>query len=106
MSETTHTPGPWRAVPNPMRDDGLFVVRDRRAGEIENYPGELPPAIVGFQLPHADAYLIAAAPDMLAKLREIHAGMVCSCRLQHFVDGPVPCETCQIGAVVAKAEGR
>lgn len=54
----------------------------------------------------AAANLFAGAPVMLAKLQEIHCGMACSCKLQHFVDGPVPCPTCQIGAVVALAEGR
>jgi hypothetical protein len=53
----------------------------------------------------AHARLIAAAPDLLAALKEIHGGMACSCNLQHFVNGPVPCPRCRIGAVIAKAEG-
>lgn len=72
----THTPGPWKAVPNPMRSDGYFVVRD---GAPQYYVGvadlsgkpieQLPPAVIPMQVPEADAHLIAAAPDLLAACR-------------------------------------
>jgi len=73
ISRVDHTPGPWRVVPNPMRSDGFFVVRERRADEHEAYPNQLPPAITKIQVSPADAYLIAAAPEMRAALKAVVA---------------------------------
>lgn len=53
-----------------MRDDGLFICRDlpetpsgirRLSGEEVMNP---PPSIISVQVSHADAYLIAAAPEL------------------------------------------
>jgi len=49
--------------------------------------------------------LLAAAAELLAMLKA-HGPKACSCRLQPFVDGPVPCPTCQVATVIAKAEVR
>ncbi len=72
-----HTPGPWKAVPNPMRADGMFIVRDVPPKPYDGVTApngeplwQLPPAVVGCQVTPADARLIAAAPEMLALCRE------------------------------------
>lgn len=92
---SAHTPGPWTEGqegnpcvygPDGRGDDsGLIAHVFKGRGNVR---------------------LIAAAPEMLAELKKIHARSVCSCRLEPLVDGPVPCATCQTGAVIAKAEGR
>lgn len=89
-----HTPGPW-AVEHGINDFDIVVTRDGRA----------PARLCGYIERAADADLIAAAPDMLAMLKKIRGALACSCKLQPLVDGPVPCPTCQISAVIAKAEG-
>jgi hypothetical protein len=78
--KVTHTPGPWKAVPNPMRDDGWFVIRDMPA---QPYPGQsqymqMPPAVIPMQVPEADARLIAAAPDLLTAARDVVANRGCA----------------------------
>lgn len=92
-----HTPGPWALVIEP----GSHVIVTRTRGYTLRVIDDSPRDEA-----YANARLIAAAPELLAKLQEIHGGMACSCRLQPLVGGPVPCPTCQIGAVIAKAEGR
>lgn len=42
--------------------------------------------------------------DYHAKLVAIFDGMACSCRLQPFVNGPVPCPTCQLGALIGRSK--
>lgn len=41
---------------------------------------------------------------LVAALREVHAGMACSCRLEKYVGGAAPCQTCRVGAALALAE--
>jgi|1_EtaG_2_1085319.scaffolds.fasta_scaffold06139_3 hypothetical protein len=52
----SHTPGPWGAEPSLV--GFAIMVNDRFVGEIQK---------------HADAKLVAAAPELLAALREIIA---------------------------------
>jgi hypothetical protein len=102
IERVTFTPGPWRWFKPEGSTGWLDVVG---AGEMyapsvcSLYNGDRPTI-------EADARLIAAAPEMLATLKELHGNMACTCRLEPLVGGPVPCKTCQVGAVIAKAEGR
>jgi hypothetical protein len=58
-----HTPGPWRWVPEP---DYPWQYQDlmSASGEVV-LSGEEAPDPSGIELSHADARLIAAAPDLL-----------------------------------------
>ena len=68
MTETQHMPLPWKAVPNPMRDDGYFVLQDI---EVEPIPGistlkgqpirSLPPGMGMNQTSKANAEFIVNA---------------------------------------------
>jgi len=67
-----HTPGPWTAEPNGGDDDDmrrLYICTDMgaRTALAEAYS-------VDHGDPEANARLIAAAPDLLAALKEIIAG--------------------------------
>jgi hypothetical protein len=94
-----HTAGPWTLVRDPKRGVAIQTKFGFSIAYVQLVGTDLEDGL-------ANAQVIVAAPDMFAKLKQIFAGMMCSCALQPFVDGPVPCETCQIGAVIAKAEGR
>ncbi|MCK5750298.1 MAG: hypothetical protein KAH44_29035 [Oricola sp.] len=72
--ETKHTPGPWR-VEDPFGDYLSIVVGDETFDwrfvahvhtDIEKGPAPKP---IGKKRMEANAYLIAAAPDMLAALK-------------------------------------
>lgn len=52
------------------------------------------------------AKLICAAPEMLGALKEVANGMVCVCKLNPYAGKEVPCRTCRLNAVIARAEGR
>ena len=108
---SAHTPGPWMQGPTDgIGQRGRLIVVDATGAKVADCEADKVDGGLNFTRPlpedTANARLIAMAPDLLSKLREIHSGMVCSCHLEHYVDGPVPCVTCQIGAVVAKAEGQ
>ena len=69
MSTTTHTPGPWRIEGEFDADTGVSVVSDLGGGtglicELGPWCGEWDENEI------ADALLIAAAPDLLASLKE------------------------------------
>lgn len=79
-----HTPGPWTL--GPCSHGGLLLQRGMmQSGRFVHPQHSL--QIV----PEADAYLIAAAPDMLEALKLIACG----------ADGPMTAR-----AAIAKAEGR
>lgn len=59
--KTTHTPGPWAIVPSSNPKNGSAWC------DIVSMGGEFSPAYVGEALDR-DAFLIAAAPDLLAAL--------------------------------------
>ena len=111
---TTHTPGPWEAY----RDD------EREEYSIGKSLARLGTRLVatvqfGFDEPaeseqHANARLIAAAPDLLALAKQ-YASECSNCdgegRLFVQFEGRMedvgPCEACaDIRAVIEKAEGR
>ncbi len=97
-----HTPGPWT-----IGKDNEGVVRFTK-------PGELPDGcIVMGRNREANCNLIAAAPDLLAALKDArsvvaryaeeagpcdHAVNICVCGIKESLD--------QIDAAIAKAEGR
>lgn len=96
MSETKHTPGPWRMV---ARKDMIWINA--------NAPG-LPHAAIAELIPGKDTYgpedkanarLMATAPELLAVLREYHKAN----RLHHDEDARLYDLS---EAVIAKAEGR
>jgi hypothetical protein len=105
---SAQTPGPWRW----MNDDTLVadysrrtvVMTGGRAGTLQTCGTN--GRLRQLRADEPNARLIAEAPNLLATLKDIHAHRACSCRLEPLVNGPVPCETCQIGNVIAKAEGR
>lgn len=95
----THTQGPWRATfayddPAAMDLDGRLVAM---AVMDEDAPQELD-AIV------ANARLIAAAPELLDRLKSMVSGAECEC---DTADEEHPmCDICWSRQVIAKAEGR
>jgi len=94
---SAHTPGPWYVAAD-RNIAGMIRIESHQDGYVADVRG-------GFADDVPNANLIAAAPTLLAKLKEIHGAIACSCRLEPFVDGPVPCKTCQILAVIQAAEG-
>ena len=120
----SHTPGPWHFDPGDGGDAsvGLAPTPPSVFHEVQDGSGEVV-EIAYLKIPWsgvipgpdggsdtlgdvaANGALLAAAPDLLTKLKEIHSGMACSCRLEHFVGRTPPCATCQILAVIQKAEG-
>ena len=64
-----HTPGPWRWVPQP---DYSWQYQDlmSASGEVV-LSGEEAPDPSGIEISHADARLIAAAPDLLEALEAL-----------------------------------
>lgn len=106
MSETAHTPGPWKAVPYPHT--GQFNI-SALGGELIVYShlgavGNGPAA-------EANACLIAAAPELLEALRALLADIDAddgrdSCWCLSDAPGspsPGPCEACLARAAIAKA---
>jgi hypothetical protein len=66
MSEAKHTPGPWQVDPEPSSDGSLLVwgdTRSPRGGEVVAWCNS------ELTRNHADARLIAAAPELLAACR-------------------------------------
>lgn len=96
----SHTPGPWRPVKNPFRNEGWFVL----AGE--GAEGASVSAMIASQSisqgqfkTEADARLIAAAPELLAALKEVIAN--------HCGNDKLFCGSCtDARRMIAKAEGR
>jgi len=108
-----HTPGPWTYRDEANREEVWIGVPGRSIGMMViatvQY-GFTPPANLEQQ---ANARLIAAAPDMLLKLRELAAECVeCSgtgkeIRYLSGIQHEVSCRECDdIRKVIAKAEGR
>jgi len=88
--------GPWKCVPNPMRSDGWFVVRDVPP---EPYPDahgldgkpmmQLPPGVgIGVQMPFNIAEFIACArqdvPGLLAENERLRAALR---RIERYAQG-------------------
>lgn len=106
-SDTKHTPGPWVACTDDAAWDRITIEQDRTKlppGEEPSVVGEAYDSGDGIDraTAEANAALIAAAPDLLAALREARA------LANHFAQGggPVPRERFDaIDAAIARAEG-
>lgn len=99
MTETKHTPGPWR--PNlPTRSDGAIIVphvvaKDGSAvAQIALYDGGTTTA---------NARLIAAAPELLAMLADVTDDLERCLKARGFRDDP---KVALARDLIAKAEGR
>lgn len=103
MAIGTHTAGPWTVVDRFNNDD-----HDDKLCGIEGGGDEFIIAEVCGDVPdcNRNAHLIAAAPDLLAELRKIFASQNCICKLIPFIGEKPPCETCKLGMLIAKAEGK
>lgn len=107
MSQNKHTPGPWTPTRSPGLHDGAhdYAISAKGAPVLSEAFGR---GALGEWLPaEANAALIAAAPDMLAALREIEAictetQSVFNKRMGTRVGN---CLTTALAAI-AKAEGR
>lgn len=95
------TPGPWELVAEGHRlsvwAEGHGFVHTHKAPEVN------PEAT---SVANANSRLIATAPELLVMLKEVFGGMMCICKLSPLAGMPVPCQTCRIKSVIAKAEGR
>lgn len=94
---TNHTPGPWTATgPKDFSTSGMIIL----ILSIDNYPAAFVPGWTDAEdtakEAAANARLIAAAPDMLAALRDAVG----------ILDSLGGGETCRaVRAAIAKAEG-
>lgn len=97
--KAAHTPGPWNAVNN---DAGTALeIWDDDGQMIANVQPQDPPAVE-----HANAALIAAAPDLLAALREF-TDVWDSGRSFASIDvDDIEAMRRRARAAIAKAEGR
>ena len=108
MSETPKfTPGPWRTSRNAASTDSFYVLT---AGE-----GQMFQLQICARASEANAYLIAAAPELYALVLEMVAcldekmveqhdsGGLAAMGIAHSDEG---CSLCKARRVIAKAEGR
>ena len=92
---TTHTPGPWGFYVEPNGDSPIVYVVDDHCTPHDILRGE---SGFGLDITRANARLIAAAPDLLATLKELID-----------LEGPLPGNVAWFNkavAAVARAEGR
>lgn len=76
------------------------------ANDPQDIEGCLSPEPLPRQQQLENARLIAAAPELFKALKEQVAGMMCVCKLNPLVGQPVPCRTCELNVLIAKAEGK
>lgn len=97
------TPGPWEVqthLANARINRVMPVFRRDNMGKLPACEGG------GYYIKNpADAHVIAAAPELLERLKLIHAGMNCICKFLPYVGKQAPCDVCQIEDLIAKAEG-
>jgi len=91
----THTPGPWQI--DPAYDHRVILLNDRNGNAV----GEL---VYADTRNPADARLIAAAPDLLAALRQADA-WVAMYHDEPGHDAASRCMTDVIRAAIARATG-
>ena len=95
MTQTTHTPGPWRITTD------FIGVYDSEARRIANLDSDGAPDF-GEDETLANARLIAAAPDMLAALIDARALL---CEILDGVDKDAYPVFAATTAAIAKAKG-
>jgi len=94
---TDHTPGPWVARRN-TREESLLILGPTT--EIAMVSTDDPPT----EEEMANAFLLAAAPDMLQELKRAEVVLA---NLAEVYDTPMARENLEaIRAAIAKAEGR
>ena len=97
---SAHTPGPWEYSDEddePCVVAGDYYVATALVGQLGDGIAVAPQA-------HANAHLIAAAPELLAATRELLAGHAFETQSS---GGGCPCHACGTGrAAIAKAEGK
>ena len=100
-----HTPGPWVVV-NGTAVAPQWAPNERVAKTIAvNLRADEDGAFPEFgEWQHADAHLIAAAPELLARLKSMVSGAECECD-KGDEEHPL-CDICWSRQVIAKAEGR
>lgn len=106
-----HTPGPWKWDHDELHQasliDAYYAARERN--EYENHPQAIVETDSGYYGPFgADRDLIAAAPDMLAALKEfrLKEEYVAGAQGNHLILR-IPLDVIQkAAAAIAKAEGR
>lgn len=92
-----HTPGPWRVIPATMSH---FLIES--AGAIVAEIPKTTTAPASFTECEANARLLAAAPEMLAALKELHAWAITVSDGKAFNEE----ELCVTRAAIAKATGQ
>lgn len=97
-----YTPGPWKAKSNNPAETFSWMVYNRAHS---NWP-------IAVDMKEADAYLIAAAPDLLQACKDLVAlldsnePIEVGCHCTDSGNGPVKCAWCKAKDVLKKAERR
>ena len=98
-----HTPGPWRVVPGKeFQVERATAAYDRQIAHV--YGPDADSVEQGIKAAAANAYLIAAAPDMLAALRQ--AGVALAAIRGEQFRAPQMSALDAVRAAIAKAEAR
>ena len=90
--KTKHTPGPWSVRETRGLKGSIYGPDARSVASVGN-------AQRSYEVLEANAQLIAAAPEMLARLKEIHSESGCA------KDDPSWRGACPECVLIAKAEG-
>lgn len=100
---------PWHITQNPMRDDGVFITRDRSPGEVPEYYNQLPPAIFNTHVPkELAAFVVCAANchhDLLSVAKRWSALDAGSWNVERYAAEKAELLT-DTRAIIAKTEGR
>ena len=99
---TGHTPGPWEALPWERESGGQdWNIWGPRPS---NHPGH--PDLEGDVGSEADARLIAAAPEMLAALKDARSAVAVMTNDEGERDAPIQNLQGRLDTAIAKAEGQ
>lgn len=113
----SHTPGPWKARDYPNKNGDIWIDCDAYANSVKGkcLGGTLATAHAtgtGKGNIKENAYLIAAAPELLEALKELVLLMDADdtvevgCHCTDSGDGLVMCPWCKAKVAIAKTEGR
>lgn len=102
MTQTRHTPGPWRVVGESGDSKRIYVESDMERDNWECLRCEVDSDDCDYDMAHANARLIAAAPQLLAACERFCRNGICSCA----DGGPgFVCDVCEGCAAIAAAKG-